>query len=145
LRRGGWHTMPLILSPPGTGKTTWVGTRKDWNDMDILYESAHPESWNKTDRPKAEREAHYREIDALIAKDRKKKNVIGSLFWKAVPDAIVIPKEEEHRKRVAKRKDLDWDRVQFVTGVLRKVSEQHKIPVFESFDAAATYAVMWYK
>jgi NH3-dependent NAD+ synthetase len=137
--------MPLILAPPGAGKSTWVESRKDWHDMDVLYKKVHPETWNQTERSQKEEEEHYKEIDKLLEKDRKKKKIIGSLFWKAVPDAIVIPEEDEHKKRVKKRSDLVWKTAEFVSGVLRKVSEKHKIPVFESFDAAATYASTWYK
>lgn len=61
-------------------------------------------SWHRRVTTAAEEAEHYRKIDAAVTRDRGRLNIIGSLFWNLVPDAIVLLPEKMHRKRVAARR-----------------------------------------
>lgn len=132
--------MPLILAAPGTGKTTWVKTHPEWHDMDELYSALHDDSWHARKRTEADEATHYRAIDAAVEKDRSKLNIIGSLFWDIVPDAVVFIDPEEHKRRVKARPDLQWADVRRVVRTLHAIAVKNYVPRFTSFDAAAAYA-----
>ena len=129
--------MVVILAPPGTGKSTWVAAHSTWHDMDILYNHLHDETWHNKKVTNQEEAAHYQKIDAAVTRDRERLNIVGSLFWKLIPDAIVILPSKLHRQRVSRRPDLSWERAHAVALHLQQIAKQHNVPVFDSFDAAA--------
>ena len=122
--------MPLVLAAPGTGKSRWVKNHTDWYDMDELYSDLHTAE----------------AIDKEVEKDRKYKNIIGSLFWEIKPDAIVFIDPKLHEQRVKSREDLKWETVKKVVDALRTLAKEKNVPVFDSFDKAAeavTRSVDW--
>ena len=55
---------------------------------------------------------------------RLSKNIVGSLFWELVPDAIVIIDESLHRRYVSRRSGaeaLQWSDVERIRNVLLEV------------------------
>ena len=136
--------MPVILAPPGSGKTYWVQSHPEWHDMDILYcPKYHSLTWSKREHKRKETiEKHYTAIDEVVERDRLSKNIVGSLFWKLVPDAIVILDERLHRRYVKSRSGaevLPWENAERIRNVLLDVAKEHKVPVFNSFDQAAAH------
>jgi len=137
--------MPVILAAPGSGKSTWVADHPEWLDMDLLYcPKLHSLTWSKQPHsPEAFRD-HYRAIDRAVERDRASKNIIGSLFYELVPDAIVTIHEPTHRRYVAQRSGTDvlhWPEVQRIRDVLASVAAKHNVKVFSSFDHAAAYVL----
>lgn len=138
--------MPVILAPPGSGKTTWVEDKPQWHDMDILYDPKyHTAAWNKQEHSKKEFREHYERIDRVVERDRKSKNIIGSLFYKLVPDAIVIIPEQRHRRFVAKRtgaESIEWKDADRIRHVLKEVARKYRVPLFATFDEAARHVAL---
>lgn len=129
--------MVVILAPPGTGKSTWAKSHNDWHDMDLLYRKLHDVSWHRKKTTAAEEAEHYRKIDAAVTRDRDRLNIVGSLFWDLIPDAIVLLPERVHRNRVAARPGLSWRRAHAVARHLLQLAKKHNVPIFRSFDVAA--------
>ena len=98
----------LVFAPPGSGKSTWVATRPGWLDQDMLYAHLHDETWHEKPHSPTEEREHYAAIDRRLETDRHTLNIVGCLFWEAVPDAVVMPPEGRHREMVAQRPDLEW-------------------------------------
>tara|TARA_B100000405_G_scaffold270443_1_gene209484 strand:- start:22 stop:435 length:414 start_codon:yes stop_codon:yes gene_type:complete len=135
--------MPVILAPPGSGKTTWVAQNPHWHDMDVLYcPQYHSLTWSKQPHSEKAFQEHYMRIDKVVERDRASKNIIGSLFYKLIPDAIVLIHEPTHKRYVAQRTGtevLNWSDANHVRQVLLDVSQKHNVKVFSSFDHAAAY------
>ena len=55
----------LVFAPPGSGKSTWAGSRPGWVDQDMLYAHLHDESWHATTH--TQREEH-REVQHVAAR-----------------------------------------------------------------------------
>ena len=133
--------MSIVLSPPGTGKTTWlINNNTIFEDADIVLNKYHNSNFERENHSETIRELHYRIIDEKL-KILKKENryIIGSLFWEIVPDAIIIINENEHKKRVMNREDLSWDKVVDITNYLKEHAYKNNIPLFTSFDECFKY------
>ena len=133
--------MPVILAAPGTGKSYWVRNHKTWTDEDewAATRGLHTEEWHARPHTEKEEREHYRRIDAELEKLPPTMNMVGSLYWDFIPEAIVLLNPLLHRKRVEERSDLDWNSVQRVVADLRSKSQKHNVPVFNSFDSAAKF------
>lgn len=131
----------LILSAPGSGKSTWVRQRSDWIDADRWAGSygIHSQVWHTVAHSFDEKKIHYQNIDKYLELERYSINIIGSLFWEIVPDAIVIIPINKHKSRVNKRTDLDWNNVNEIQNILLKRAIVFKIPIFNTFNDAATF------
>ena len=133
--------MSIILSPPGTGKTTWLNnTTTIFEDADIVLSKYHNCNFERENHTETDREKHYKKIDEqLIILKNDNRHIIGSLFWDIVPDAIVIIDNLEHKKRVKNRNDLSWDKVEEITTYLLKHANMFSIPLFTSFGECEKY------
>lgn len=133
--------MSIVLSPPGTGKTTWLNNINTlFEDADVVLNKYHNCNFERENNTEKIREEHYKRIDAQL-KILKNENryIIGSLFWDIIPDAIVIIDINEHKKRVLKRQDLCWDKVEKIINYLQQHAYKYNIPIFTSFDECYTY------
>ena len=107
-----------------------------WHDMDELcVPGLHSEGWHAGVHTSGETEAHYRAIDAAVEADRVRLNVVGSLFWDVVPDAVVVVPWAVHLERLRGRRDVDAGVAAGVVRELLRVAVRHGVPVFESFGA----------
>ena len=133
--------MSIVLSPSGTGKTTWLNnTNTLFEDADIVLSKYHNCNFERENHTEKIREEHYRRIDEQL-KILKNENryIIGSLFWDIIPDAIVIINENEHKKRVSKRPDLCWNKVKNIINYLQQHAYKYNIPIYTSFDECYKY------
>lgn len=138
--------MSIILSPPGSGKTTWLKDKnknnKNFNilDADIVLKDFHTSEYERSNSCETHRKDHYLKIDNQLLNLRKEgKHILGSLFWVVKADVIVIIDSTEHQKRVSKRDDLEWKKVEIVTKCLQDLSVKYNIPIVSSFDAIFNY------
>lgn len=125
----------FVVAPPGAGKSTWVANKPGWHDQDMLYHKYHDESWHGATHTKLEEREHYQTIDRLVKRDRKTHNIIGCLFWDAVPDAVVMPPVGVHKERVARRGDLSWNKVAGIRKLILGVAARNRVPIFKTFRA----------
>lgn len=129
----------IILAAPGSGKTHFVERNEDWEDADyVLVEMGlHSEAWHNTHHTDEETRAHYKACDR--ASEILKSigvNLVSSLFWEVVPDAIVMLNEKTHRKYIKQRSDLSWDNVKGIRDYLLEHAAKHDVPVFDNFEEA---------
>jgi hypothetical protein len=134
--------MSIILSPPGSGKTTWLIKNNSDNiieDADIVLKEYHNSEYESSNPSEEERKEHYLKIDKqLLILRIEGRHILGSLFWEVKPDIIIIIDSIEHKKRVSQRDDLEWGKVELVTTCLKNIAEKYNIPILNSFDE-------WYK
>ena len=129
----------VILAAPGMGKKWFVRHHAGWHDADDLMAAAglHTEEWHATTHTEEEQRIHYQRCDAYTEQLRADGHwIVSSLFWKLVPDAIVLIDEDLHYLRVAQRPDLDWASVQVFVKHLRAHAARHHVPVYRSLEAA---------
>lgn len=140
-----------ILAPSGAGKTHFVNsqTEKNWMDGDVLWMTtkAHPEGewWLK---PLPEIQEIERRSDIITTQAKKMGFwIIGADCYDIIPDAVVVPRWNTHKKYVRAREQGDYDggatSAQF-EGLLRSrrwVASFTKkgVPKFSSVEEAATY------
>lgn len=108
----------------------------------MIYAHLHDETWHQSQHTPDEERRHYQAVDRAVERDRGKLNLIGSLFWDAVPDAVVMLPEAVHRQRVAKRDDLEWGRVEGIRRTVQQMAAAHRVPVvkgFEELEASGVY------
>ena len=130
--------MSIILSPPGSGKSTWLNknSSKHIEDADIVLKDFHTSDYESSNPCKTNRKDHYLKIDEQLLRLRKEgRHILGSLFWEVKADVIVIIDSIEHKKRVSKRDDLEWCKVELVTKCLQELAIKYNIPIVSSFDA----------
>lgn len=140
-----------ILAPSGSGKTHFIDsqTEKDWIDGDVLWMSAkaHPEGewWLQELKEIIEIE---RRSDVVTVQAKKLGFwIIGSDNYDLVPDAIVIPDWQTHKKYIRMRERGNYDggaTTSQLEGVLnsRRWIARHArkgVPKFKSVAEAATY------
>ena len=130
--------MSIILAPPGSGKSTWLNKNNsiiDIEDADIVLKDYHTCEYEDSNPSEEERKEHYLKIDEQLLNLRiEGRHILGSLFWEIKPDIIVIIDSIEHKKRVSKRNDLQWEKVELVTTCLKNISKKYDIPILKSFD-----------
>jgi len=136
----------IILSAPGSGKTTWLKNNVDYNnewlDADKWASDLklHTKEWHSFSHTYFEEKKHYQFIDKALVTDRLNgKKILGSLFWEIKPDAIVNIDHEEHRRRVAHRRDLNWNNVLRIKTTLNVIGNKNSIPFFSNFTDAIQY------
>lgn len=102
-----------ILAPSGAGKTYFVNEQKakNWIDGDVLWMSAkaHPEGewWTK---PLAEINEIERRSDVITTEAKKLGFwIIGSDCYSIIPDAVVVPDWETHKKYIQAREQGIYD------------------------------------
>jgi hypothetical protein len=134
--------MSIVFAPPGSGKTSWLrspqNVKRKWLDADDLCfkYALHDRTFHQcTDHTFEDIIAHYKKIDGALS-DWKQRGwcVLGSLFWEYRPDRIILINEQEHRRRVHMRQDLDWERVASIRDMLRQRALKENIPVYDSFE-----------
>ena len=128
--------MSIIFAPPGSGKTTWLIKNNSYiEDADIVLKDYHSVDYESYNHNEEERRKHYLTIDKqLLNLRRDGRHILGSLFWEVEADIIVIIDSTEHKKRVDKRNDLEWSKVELVTSCLKNMAEKYNIPILNSFD-----------
>ena len=137
--------MALILAAPGTGKTTWINSKfninKLFEDSDNVCGDLHYKGFEQENHSEKYRMEHYKKIEKklLFLKEKYGKVILGSLFWDFVPDAIVIIKENQHRKQVENRNDLTWESVCEINKFLFNHAKKYNIPIFNDFNSCAHY------
>jgi len=141
--------MSIILSPPGSGKTTWLNknnknnnknSSKHIEDADIVLKDFHTCEYENSKPCESHRKDHYLTIDKQLLNLRKEgRHILGSLFWEVKADVIVIIDSIEHQKRVSKRNDLEWSKVELVIKSLNELAKKYNIPIVSSFDAIFNY------
>lgn len=132
----------IVLSPPGSGKTTFVELHPaDWVDVDEVLGAdglgIHTEQWHDSLHSEAEEKAHYMVCDKYLSAMRRAGLwAVGSLFEAFVPDYIVFLKKQTHYDYVKQRSDLKWPAVQDVTLYLQDLADKHPtIAVLNSWAA----------
>jgi GTPase SAR1 family protein len=131
----------VILGPPGCGKSTFVATQKgnDWTDQDELFEKLGA-NWKANEENQLDFTLNYMRCDYLLEQSKQLGyKVIGALFWKYVPDAIVMPDIEIHKRWIATRDDLCLETILDIRTVLVDISISNHIPLFESCEDAVEY------
>ena len=103
----------VIFGPPGIGKTTFVknqtSKKKEWIDQDELFHDLGV-NWKLDENNNFK--LNYMRADYMSEQSKKLGyRIIGSLFWEYIPDAIVIPPLEIHKKYISNRKDLKYNNV----------------------------------
>ena len=136
--------MALVLAASGSGKTTWIHSESNidrlFEDADIVCGDLHYCEFEQENHTEEHRIEHYRKIEEKLIRLKKDGRVIlGCLFWDLVPDAIVIIPEEQHKKQVEKRRDLNWKSVCEINTFLINHAKEHDVPVFSDFDSCAEY------
>mgnify|MGYP001048223019 CR=1 FL=1 len=128
--------MSIILSPPGSGKTTWINKNNSYiEDADIVLKDFHSREYEMSNPNESDRKDHYLTIDKQLSILRDNgRHILGSLFWEVDADKIVIIDPTEHKKRVNKRDDLEWSKVELVIEALKELAEKYNIPIISSFD-----------
>ena len=129
-----FSTGKIILGPPGIGKTYYINNQPkyydklNWIDADKLV-SDMGINW-KSDC-KIEEEYTYKKIDNILETCKKDGfNIIGSLFWDYIPDAIVIPPLDIHIKYLKMRNDLNYSDVMTIRNYLNKHAIENNIPLY---------------
>lgn len=128
----------IVLSPPGSGKTHFVGAHRGgrWVDEDEFlggYLKFHTEDWKAVGSDARE---HYEECDRYLEAMRAEGlGVVGSLFWDITPDAVVLLPEAQHRAFVAKRPDLEWQEARKVRRFLEKMCSERAVPLYSDWTA----------
>lgn len=145
------HTIGYyILAPSGSGKTYFVDSQKDkhWIDGDVLWMAAkaHPDgAWWLDGIDKIQEIARRSDI---ITEQAKKLGfwVIGADRDGLMPDAIVIPPWETHKKYIAAREHGNYDGgatssdLEQVLGHRKWIEESCiGVPKFDSVAEAADY------
>ena len=133
----------VILGPPGIGKSTFVrnqvGKKKDWIDQDDLFNELGVK-WDLNKSNDIEAKLNYLRADYMSEQSKLLGyRIIGSLFWEYIPDAIVIPPLELHKKYIKNRKDLVYEDVINIRKFLFKHAKKNKIPIFENIIDSTKY------
>lgn len=139
-----------ILAPSGAGKTHFVNSQKEkhWMDGDLLWVAAkaHPAgSWWLEDIDTIQKIARRSDV---ITEQAKKLGfwIVGADKGTIVPDAIVIPPWDVHKKSIVNREHNNYDGgaasadFEQVLGHRRWIEEScATVPKFESVEEAAKY------
>ena len=139
----------VIFGAPGIGKTTYIinqklkDGKKDWIDTDDLLgkkgTNAHFNSVNNNPSSDAFKLNYLRCDYSLELCKSLGFRIIGALFWKYIPDAIVILSDSKHKEYLKKRKDLNLEMVNNVNKILRNIAKKHKVPIFNTIEDAVNY------
>lgn len=135
----------VILGPPGIGKSYYVNkiqdqkNKRNWIDSDYLFSKLNVK-WHQNEKNIIDRRLNYLRCDYMLEQSKALGyRVIGSLFWKFIPDAIVIPDLKTHKKYLARRKDLKLETVINIRNILRKIADSNDVPIFKSCEEAADF------
>lgn len=132
----------IILGPPGIGKTTFVYNqkgKKDWIDADDILGSLGVK-WHHNPGNMDDLSLNYLRADYMLEQSRLLGfRIIGAIFWKYVPDAIVIPPLNVHKKYVKSRPDLNMDCVIKIRQLLFSTAKKNKVKIFNSCQEAVNY------
>lgn len=134
-----------ILGPPCSGKSYFVKnqSKKIWVDSDYLF-SKLGVKWHLNETNPTEKRLNYLRADYMLEQTKALGFcVIGCLFWEHIPDAIIIPPIDLHKKYMCMRKDMKSlgkrSQVMAIRNLLKKKAKTHKIPVFKSCEEAAEF------
>lgn len=140
----------FILAPSGSGKTYFVNHQQenDWIDGDELWNAAgaHPEGpwWSQG----LEMIEWVDQRSDLITEEAKKLGlwVVGASNYWLVPDAIVLPDWEIHKKYIIEREKNNYDggatsamfdQVLSHRKWMAERAGKYKIPIYNSIEEAA--------
>jgi hypothetical protein len=131
----------VIFGPPASGKTTFVKNQKikNWIDQDNLFQKLGVK-WHQNENNPDNLKLNYLRCDYMSEQTKLLGfRIIGALFWNYIPDAIVIPPPDIHKKYIGKRKDLTEEKVKFVKDLLLKIAKENNVPIFETCEEATEY------
>jgi hypothetical protein len=125
----------------GFVKTTFVknqtSKKKEWIDQDELFHDLGV-NWKLDENNNFK--LNYMRADYMSEQSKKLGyRIIGSLFWEYIPDAIVIPPLEIHKKYISNRKDLNYNNVIKIRQFLFRHAKKNKIPIFNNINDAIEY------
>jgi hypothetical protein len=138
----------FVVAPSGAGKTHFVNNQKEhhWIDGDLLWTStgAHPdEAWWTQGLEKIFEVDQRSDVITAAAKKLGLWIVGASHYW-IIPDAIVIPDWEVHKKQIIYREENNYDggatskdftQVLNHRSHLEKFAKEKNIPIFENMEA----------
>ena len=131
----------VILAPPASGKTTYVKNQKnkDWIDSDDIFSELGVKWKLNSDNPE-EFKLNYLRADYMLEQTKALGfRILSSLFYKYIPDAIVIPKLTIHKKYISMRKDLSLQTCLNIRKYLKNMAKEKDVLVFEEIEDAIEY------
>lgn len=135
----------VILGPPAIGKTYYVRNqiddnnhKVDWVDMDDLFNSLGLD-WHRNEDNPIDFKLNYKRADYLCLQSKALGfRLIGALYYKYVPDGIVIPPLKKHYEYM-KLREFDQkmiDKTIDIRDELFDLSFKNNVTVYESVDEA---------
>ena len=131
----------IVFAPPATGKTFFINNQdennKVWLDADIVLGHFKIHTLEYHDVPHSEEEdrTHYLLCDKWLKHMKYLgMNILGSLFYEYIPDAVVIIDKNVHNKYIDKRTDLEYNYVLKIIHILEIMVFKYNIILFDNLE-----------
>ena len=133
----------MIYAPPCSGITNWTAENPGWEDGNQLAidHGLHSLDWWKANHTAHASAGHFRAIDTFFEQycEESYHLIATSVFWDALPDAIVLPPEDLHRSSIESRDKTMWSTAKGIRIFLHQLSVNFQVPLFTTFDEASEY------